>query len=136
MIDKVDKTAQKPYQKIVSDRVGCPFGRISFGLLVITLSAGLLYPGISFSSEETTCGLLKDSWLARHIDTILLENDVSAVTAVSADGGSQVEIQADKIDFLEVLWPTTGPTQRFHQVPLNRRIQIIETSDQFSFPPT
>ncbi len=40
--------------------------------------------------------------------------------------------KADKIDFLEVCWPTSNRVQRFFQVPLDRHIQIIETSDRYS----
>lgn len=71
------------------------------GSVIAIFAAGFLSPGQLLAEEETTCGLLKDSWLARHIDTILAENETSPLTAISADGMSKVEIQADKIEFPE-----------------------------------
>jgi len=33
---------------------------------------------------------------------------------------------ADRIDTLEVFWPASDLTQTFHDVPLDRAIQIVE----------
>ncbi len=40
--------------------------------------------------------------------------------------------QAEKIERLEIFWPTTGLTQRFHDVPLDRFIQITEDEAQYT----
>jgi tetratricopeptide (TPR) repeat protein len=39
---------------------------------------------------------------------------------------------ADKIETLEIFWPTTAITQRFHDVPLNQFIQITEGETQYT----
>jgi hypothetical protein len=38
---------------------------------------------------------------------------------------------AEKISVLEVYWPTTGLTQRFHDVPVNQFIEIEESSPTY-----
>lgn len=38
---------------------------------------------------------------------------------------------AEKISVLEVFWPTTGLTQRFHDVPVNQFIEIEESSPTY-----
>ena len=40
--------------------------------------------------------------------------------------------KAEKIETLEIFWPTTGSTQEFHNVPLNQFIQIIEGEPQYT----
>ena len=40
--------------------------------------------------------------------------------------------KADKIETLEIFWPTTGITQRFHDAPLNQFIQITEGETQYT----
>jgi hypothetical protein len=40
--------------------------------------------------------------------------------------------QAQRINFVEVFWPTTGLTQRFEKVPLDRFIHIREDADKFT----
>ena len=40
--------------------------------------------------------------------------------------------KAEKIEALEIFWPTTGLTQRFDDVPLDRFIQIIEGQAQYT----
>jgi FG-GAP-like repeat/ASPIC and UnbV len=39
--------------------------------------------------------------------------------------------KAQKINFLEVFWPTTGKTQRFENVPLDRFLHVTEDKDKF-----
>jgi hypothetical protein len=34
--------------------------------------------------------------------------------------------QAEKIDLLEIYWPTTNTTQRFHDLKVNQTIEITE----------
>ena len=93
--------------------------------------AGSAWPVVSHADEQTTCGLLKDSWLARHIDTILAENEVSPIRAVSVDGTSLVEIQADKIEFPErnVVYLTgyTKLTQDGHTISAD---ELVYNKDQ------
>ena len=43
--------------------------------------------------------------------------------------------QAEKIENLEVFWPTTGVTQTFTDVPLNQFIQIVEGEEKFKTLP-
>ena len=43
--------------------------------------------------------------------------------------------QAEKIETLEVFWPTTGITQTFSDLPLNRFIQIVEDEDKYAILP-
>jgi hypothetical protein len=38
--------------------------------------------------------------------------------------------QASKLESLEVFWPTTGKTQTFKDIPLDRYVEIVEGSDQ------
>lgn len=38
---------------------------------------------------------------------------------------------ADKIEVLEVFWPTTGSTQTFKDVPVDQKITIVEGSDRY-----
>ncbi len=40
--------------------------------------------------------------------------------------------KADKIETLEIFWPTTGITQRVHDVPLNQLIQITEGETEYT----
>ena len=39
---------------------------------------------------------------------------------------------ASKIERLEIVWPTTGITQTFQNVPSNQFIQIVEGEDQYT----
>ncbi len=43
--------------------------------------------------------------------------------------------QAEKIENFEVFWPTTGVTQTFTDVPLNRFIQIVEGKEKYKILP-
>ncbi len=40
--------------------------------------------------------------------------------------------KASRIEMLEILWPTTGLKQTFHDVPLDRFIQIVEGEAQYT----
>ncbi len=64
-----------------------------------------------------------------------------AVGAVSSFGGSPLLRQeiglgkANRIQKLEVWWPTSGRRQAFVDVPLDQWVQIIETEHHFQILP-
>lgn len=43
--------------------------------------------------------------------------------------------QAERVETLEVYWPTSGRTQRFHDVPVDRYIAIAEDASQYHILP-
>ena len=40
--------------------------------------------------------------------------------------------RAERIEELEIFWPTTNQTRKFTRVPLDAFIQIVEGSDRFN----
>jgi len=40
--------------------------------------------------------------------------------------------QAERIAQLQVFWPTTGKTQTFRDLPLDRYVEIVEGQEKFS----
>ena len=40
--------------------------------------------------------------------------------------------KANKIDRLEIMWPTTGITQRFEDIPMDKSIEIVEGDDGYN----